>query len=230
MRSAAIAVFIVAVGMGPVVAKGGPPAVKPGGGHAVKAGPAAGSRAPKTTTRTVKATPTPQGGKSVRVKGAAPKPASPGKSVRPKTQTKVRATGKTTAPGGGKQMKATKGAPAATAKTPHQKSKAAPGVTAGGEVVTGPNVPKNPKLQARLQAMLPDGMPLAEAAAGFKNQGQFVAALHVSENHGIPFTELKLRMVDEGMSLGQAIQDVKPTLNGVTEAQFAERQATADLR
>ena len=228
MRTAATAVFIVAVGLGPVVAKGGPPAGKPAGGHAVKAGPAA-VRAPKPTTRTVSATPAPQAAKTVRVKGAASKPVSPGKSAAPKSQTRIRATGKPASPAG-KQVKTTRGAPAASAKKQHQTGKAARSTTTTGEPVTGPNVPKNPKLQARLQAMLPEGMTLSEGAAGFKNQGQFVAALHVSENHGIPFTELKFRMVDEGMSLGEAIQDVKPTLNGLTEAQLAERQAAADLR
>ena len=46
-----------------------------------------------------------------------------------------------------------------------------------------------------------------KASAGFKNLGQFVAAVNVSNNLGIPFSQLKTKMVDDGMSLGQSIQD-----------------------
>src|SRR5712691_6002550 len=49
----------------------------------------------------------------------------------------------------------------------------------------------NPALVTRLQPLLPSGMTLASAAAGFKNQGQFIAALHVSQNLNIPFAKLK---------------------------------------
>jgi len=42
--------------------------------------------------------------------------------------------------------------------------------------------------------MLPKGMTLNEASKGFKNQGQFIAALHVSQNLGIPFADLKTAM------------------------------------
>ena len=38
-------------------------------------------------------------------------------------------------------------------------------------------------------------MTLNKASLGFKNQGQFIAAVHVSQNLGIPFTELKSHMV-----------------------------------
>jgi hypothetical protein len=127
------------------------------------------------------------------------------------------------------------------AKTTHGKSshakttgKAAHTSTTAGATTTdatplGPNVPKNPKLQARLQAMLPPGMTLDVAALGFKNQGQFIAALHVSQNLGIPFTDLKTRMVDQHLSLGQAIQSVKGDVDGTAAARVAEQQAAADL-
>ena len=78
---------------------------------------------------------------------------------------------------------------------------------------------------------------------GFKNQGQFIAALHVSQNLGISFTELKSHMVTvtpatagqpatatQTGSLGQAIQAVKQTANSTTEAERGETQASADLR
>src|SRR5688500_10753566 len=53
---------------------------------------------------------------------------------------------------------------------------------------------KNPKLEARLQKLLPTGTNVQDAASGFKNWGQFVAATHVSQNLGIPFAELKAQM------------------------------------
>lgn len=68
------------------------------------------------------------------------------------------------------------------------------------------------KLAARLTALLPPGMTLGNAAAGFKNEGQFIAALHVAKNLNIPFIELKDRMT-AGESLGAAIHGLKPDLD-----------------
>src|SRR5438105_307645 len=52
-------------------------------------------------------------------------------------------------------------------------------------------VTSNPALVARLTPLLPSGTTLANAATRFKNQGQFIAALHVSQNLNIPFAQLK---------------------------------------
>ena len=102
---------------------------------------------------------------------------------------------------------------------------------ADGTLVTpGANVPKNPKLQARLQAMLPEGMTLDEAAAGFKNQGQFIAAVHASDRLDVAFQDLKVKMVDEGASLGQAIQTLKPEVDAEVEASAAQARADQDLK
>ena len=109
----------------------------------------------------------------------------------------------------------------------------------------------DPAFQTRIQTLLPAGMDPATAASGFKNQGQFIAALHVSQNLNIPFDQLKAKMTGvplpttsttqtttptttqpsttEPMSLGKAIQELRPTL---TEAQVtaaakqAQSQAT----
>ena len=40
-------------------------------------------------------------------------------------------------------------------------------------------IESHPHLASRLRLMLPQGMTLETAASGFKNQGQFIAALHV---------------------------------------------------
>ena len=82
--------------------------------------------------------------------------------------------------------------------------------------------------------MLPAGTNLKTAASGFRNQGQFIAALHVSKNLGIPFDQLKAKMTgSDPMSLGQAIHALKPNMseNGVhKEAEKAELEAKADIK
>ena len=96
-------------------------------------------------------------------------------------------------------------------------------------------------LGARLEKMLPTGMTLDKASSGFRNQGQFIAAVHVSRNLGIPFADLKATMLGlplqgttttttlRPMSLGQAIQRLRPSANATTEAAHAETQARTDL-
>jgi hypothetical protein len=168
------------------------------------AGPG-GPKGPKTPKANVKAG-TPKAPKTTTAKagGAAPKVhANAGKSGS--------APGKATAPGQVKQ------GPILTGDSPEVSP------------VVAPNVPKNPKLQARLQAMLPPGMTLEEAAAGYRNQGQFVASLHVANNLGIPFEDLKFQMVDQQASLGQAIQTLKPQADATMEVQRAETQTRRDL-
>ena len=89
----------------------------------------------------------------------------------------------------------------------------------------------NTHLASKLQARLPSGTSLNAAAAGFRNLGQFVAAVNVSNNLGIPFAQLKTRMVDEHMSLGQAIQDSRPTTtDSTTIASHAETEADIEIR
>ena len=110
-------------------------------------------------------------------------------------------------------------------------------------------IASKPNLSAKIRAMLPIDpvtgrtMTLNKASSGFKNQGQFIAALHVSRNLGVPFSELKSHMITvtpgtkgapptatQTGSLGQAIQAVKKTANAPTEIERAETQTTADLR
>ena len=72
-------------------------------------------------------------------------------------------------------------------------------------------------------------MTVEQAALGFKNQGQFIAAVNVANNHGISFVDLKTSMVDGGLSLGQSIQQLKPSLDGEVEAARATRLAEQQL-
>jgi hypothetical protein len=92
---------------------------------------------------------------------------------------------------------------------------------------------KNTQLASKLQTRL-GGLDPQLAAVGFRNLGQFVAAVNVSNNLGIPFAELKTRMVDQGMSLGQAIQDSPRTTTTTTSTSVivarAEREADEMIR
>ena len=104
------------------------------------------------------------------------------------------------------------------------------------EVHRGPTpiaarITANPALASRLQALLPAGMTLATASAGFKNQGQFIAALHVSHNLKIPFAQLKAEMTGaDHDSLGHAIHDLRPTANAKSASKLAEKEAHADVK
>jgi 4-hydroxy-L-threonine phosphate dehydrogenase PdxA len=92
-------------------------------------------------------------------------------------------------------------------------------------------IASKPRLDARITAMLPKGMNLNQASMGFKNQGQFIAALHASQNLGCNcFKQIRTDMVTKHMSLGQAIQDVKKTANPTVEAHKAETEANDDVK
>jgi hypothetical protein len=94
-------------------------------------------------------------------------------------------------------------------------------------------ISSHPELAARLTALLPKGMTLDQASSGFRNQGQFIAAVHASDNLHIPFTQLKALMLGTGgskpMSLGQAIHTLRPSANEDIETRHATTQASSDL-
>lgn len=89
-------------------------------------------------------------------------------------------------------------------------------------------VPRNRKLESRLRAMLPSGMTVRQAAQGFSDQGQFVSAVHVSRNLDIPFTRLKSKIVDERLTIGQAIQVLRPDADVWRELTRARDQVSRD--
>jgi len=130
---------------------------------------------------------------------------------------------------------ATHGSPASTHGNPHTTAS-----TSGTRTTAATTL--NPialKLQGtplghRLATLLPAGMSLDTASSGFRNQGQFVAALHVSHNLGIPFSQLKTAMLGTTttapLSLGRAIHKLRPSANASAEAQRAETEASAELK
>ena len=199
----------------------------------------AGAAQAKTTTPTPPATMA-SGNKSQA------KPATPPASV-PKTATKSPAATPTTAKNNKasttkvakadvKTTKSEKPANTKVAKTEKKSDKPAKATTttSAKTSTTTPTtltpvqekLKQNTNLAAKLQDRLPKGTDLMAAAAGFRNLGQFVAAVNVANNLNISFTELKTKMVTNNMSLGQAIQAVRPlTASPTVEAQRAEYDA-----
>lgn len=91
--------------------------------------------------------------------------------------------------------------------------------------------------------------PATQACSGFKNLGQCVAAAHVSKNLDIPFDCLKFDITGQAptdgtkctapattksgittMSMGKAIQTLRPTANSGAEVKKAKKQADQDLK
>lgn len=94
----------------------------------------------------------------------------------------------------------------------------------------------NTQLSSKLEGLLglsgPNALStLKTDASGFKNFGQFVAAVHVSHNLGIPFSDLQAKMTgSNAVSLGKAIQELKPDANAKTETKKATTQADTDIK
>jgi hypothetical protein len=72
----------------------------------------------------------------------------------------------------------------------------------------GKNSAQLAKIQPQLDAL---GLTLEEATKGFRNQGQFIAALNAAKNHNLDFVALQEAMTVDGMSLGQAAKKVANT-------------------
>jgi hypothetical protein len=66
----------------------------------------------------------------------------------------------------------------------------------------------NSRLSSKL---LPANTALQDPSSGFKNMGQFVAAVHASRNLNIPFDQLKAKMMGKPpMPLDKAIHELNP--------------------
>ncbi len=114
-----------------------------------------------------------------------------------------------------------------------------------GQHSPGQLLTQNTQLSTKLSSLLPAGTDLQAAAAGFRNLGQFVAAVHVAHNLDIPFDQLKctelatsaacgtMTVPSKGSHLGQAIQTLKPAMNSTdskSAAKQAEKEASADIQ
>jgi hypothetical protein len=186
--------------------------------------------APKSTAPTIAHGPSSQG----------VKPASSGHVMKPTAQThgsksttsshgpKTTASShgpKTTASSHGSKPAKPAHADKIMAGKPHSKTTATSSPAGTPLTRVQQKLQKNTQLAAKVQSRLPAGTDLMAASDGFKNLGQFVAAVNVSHNLGIPFDQLKTNMVVEGSSLGQSIQTLKTSANSDVEVQRAAREA-----
>jgi hypothetical protein len=102
---------------------------------------------------------------------------------------------------------------------------------------------RNTQLADKIQHLT--GMSAQQACNGFKNLGQCVAAAHVSQNLGISFSCLQADMTgttlksstacpagtgSKSMSLGKAIQSLRPSSDSKAETKKASKQADEDIK
>lgn len=190
-------------------------------------------------------------------KVSAPKAAGPKAVKAPQAPKTTAATAAPRTHGGPKATKTTKATkPAARGPESHHGAKktATTSTTSPGTTVVELNpiaqkISSNQGLSSKMATLLPPGMTLNDASLGFKNQGQFIAALHVSQNLGIPFADLKTAMTGIRpvtgagatagrptttepttlLSLGQAIKKLRGGVDADAAARAATKQASSDL-
>jgi len=155
----------------------------------------------------------------------------PGVGIGSSTQVGVGGNGRVQTPVGNAGVKTNtevKGKTSTDVKTKEGKQTEA---SEKGHMQTGvaTKIEANPTLATKVHALLPAGASITDAAAGFKNQGQFIAALHVSHNLNIPFDQLKAKMTgSDSVSLGAAIKATRPEMTeekANLEARKAEKEA-----
>ena len=102
-----------------------------------------------------------------------------------------------------------------------------------GSKTPGDLLTQNRKLSNKLSTILKQQNPpvtdLQAASQGFTNLGQFVAAVHVSQNLGIPFDQLKTQAQTSG-SFGKAIHILKPGADAKAELMKVAEQAVDDMQ
>jgi len=88
-----------------------------------------------------------------------------------------------------------------------------------GQLTLAERIEMNPTLKARADAVLEGtGLTLLQATDGFRNQGQFVAALNAAEhNPDISFVDLRTKMTGpDQLSLGAAMEQLKAEASETT--------------
>ena len=131
-------------------------------------------------------------------------------AVKPaKVKTSFKTNTKSTAPKARTQVKvSTKTSARASKKTTTSAYAPAP-TTFGTLSPVQQKLQRNTNLAAKLRSRLPAGTDLMTASSGFRNLGQFVSTVNASYNHNLSFDGLKQRIVYDGMSLGQAMKDMR---------------------
>src|SRR5262249_23276280 len=103
--------------------------------------------------------------------------------------------------------------PAATKETPNVETKNETSERKPAEMKVANGFDRNPYLPSIVKPLLPPKTTVMDAAMGFKSQRQFIAAVHVSRNLNIPFSQFKTRMTAEHrMSLNDSLRDIRPEM------------------
>jgi hypothetical protein len=191
---------------------------------------------PATATTAVKPVKTTTAVKPVKT-AAAVKPLKPAKATTKSVKSAAKADAKA----------AKLASPTGTTTTPTAPTTGAPTIVASHPLAD--KIAKNPNLAAKIQGRLPAGTTLAQASTGFKNQGQFMAAVNVSNNLGIDFMTLQAAMTGQTtkvdpitheiistptgvapLSLGQSIQKLRPGVDADAATVKATDQTSVMLQ
>lgn len=119
-----------------------------------------------------------------------------------------------------------------------------PDLKAGWQTKFNQRIQNDSAFASKIQNLLPKGMDVKTAESGFKNRGQFIAALHVSKNLNIPFDQLKAKMTGVSevngqqttstpVSLGKAIHELRPDIpqgQADDQAKLADKQAAETVK
>jgi hypothetical protein len=111
---------------------------------------------------------------------------------------------------------------------------AAANVRAIGQATdVGAAIRENAALSSSLQPLLPEGVDMNAASAGFRNTTQFMTTLHTARNLNIPFSDLKAQTTGKGrVSLDKAVHQLRPDLDDKavkSSLKLSEKQTDHDL-
>jgi hypothetical protein len=125
------------------------------------------------------------------------------------------------------------GATANGSEHTHAASSSKGEVNKAGAKTAGELLAQNKNLSDRLGTILKQENPpvtdLQAASQGFKILGQFVTAVHISHNLGIPFDQLKSQ-AQTSRSFGKAIHVLRPEADAKAEMMKAAEQAVDDMQ
>lgn len=89
---------------------------------------------------------------------------------------------------------------------------------------------RDPKLADKLQKLLPEGQTIRDFCDGFKELGECVTTIHVSQNLGISLTDLKPKVTGKGAEkLEKAVHELKPDADAKAETKKAHKQAEKEI-
>ena len=195
----------------------------------------------------VRVTARPKGGKPAKATVTKPaahsvQPVKSAKTAAPATRKPAKPTTKTDVKAAKHSSTTTAGTTSGTTSTTVSGPPLAP------IVVSSPvsdKISRNPNLAAKVASRLPSDMTLAQASTGFRNQGQFIAAVNVSKNLGIDFVKLQTAMTGQTvsvdpkthaittkptgeapLSLGRSIQTLRPGTDADAAVQRAQAQTS----